>query len=148
MPLPDFEKWEDPLSREEYDEAPDELPMDSDGITKHRSRIIYFTDAFVKKDDEKYGVICFDCIKMVKVDGWAKHASVGKKHLENAEQRRRKFGGEPRGTRRGSAVSDLDNAEAQQGNGRRRRKQAGRGVKHPTKQQILLLKKAIRRITR
>ena len=73
---------------------------------------------------------------------------MGKIHLKNAEQRRRKFGGELRGTRRGSAVSDLDNAEAQQGNGRRRRKQAGRGIKHPTKQQISLLKKAIKRITR
>ena len=122
--------------------------MDSDGITKHRSRILYFTDALVKKDDEKYGVICFDCIKMVKVDGWAKHASVGKKHLENAEQRRRKFGGKPRDTRRGSVVPDPDNAEALQGNGRRRRKQAGRGIKHPTKQQVSLLKKAIKRITR
>ena len=142
IPLPDFKKWEDPISSQlDYDEAPDELPMDDAGITKHRSRILYFTDALVKKDDEKYGVICFDCIKMVKVDSWAKHASVGKTHLANAEQRRRKFGGVP----------DPDNADAgvpQQGNGRRRRKQAGRGIKHPTKQQILLLKKAIRRITR
>ena len=74
---------------------------------------------------------------------------MGKKHLENAEQRRKKYGGEPRRTRRGSAVSDPDNAEAQPiGNGRRRRKQAGRGIKHPTKQQVSLLKKAIKRITR
>ena len=85
------------------------------------------------------------CVKLVKVDGWAKHSSVGKKHLENAELRRRKFGGEPRGTRRGSAVSDPDNAEAQPiGNGRRRRrKQAGRGIKHPTKQNVSLLKKLL-----
>ena len=88
---------------------------------------------------------------MVKVDSWAKHASVGKTHLAHAEQRRRKFGGEPQGTRRGSDVPDPGNADAglpQQGNGRRRRKQAGRGIKHPTKQQISLLKKAIKRITR
>ena len=56
---------------------------------------------------------------------------------------------------RGSVVPDPDNANAGLpnelqpiGNGRRRRKQAERGIKHPTKQQILLLKKAIRRITR
>ena len=128
-------------------------------MTKHRSRIIYFTDALVKKDDEKYGVICFDCVKIVKVDGWDKHSSVGRKHLESAEQRRRKFGGVPRGTRRGSAapdseavyadmsLNDLLNESAQMvdpqtGNGRRRRKQAGRGIKHPTKQQVSLLKKS------
>ena len=165
LPLPDFKKWDDPLSRTEYDEAPDELPLDNDGMTKHRSRVIYFTDALVKKDDDKYGVICFDCVKIVKVDGWAKHSSAGKKHLENAEQRRRKFGGVSRGTRRGSAapdheavyadmsLNDLLNESAQMaapqtGNGRRRRKQAGRGIKHPTKQQVSLLKKAIKRITR
>jgi hypothetical protein len=52
IPLPDFKKWEDPISSQlDYDEAPDELPMESDGITKHRSRILYFTDALVKKDD-------------------------------------------------------------------------------------------------
>ena len=72
MPIPDFKNWKE-SSQEEYDAAPDDLPIDNVRSTKHHSRIIYFPDAPGKKDEEKYGVICFDCVKLVKVDSWAKH---------------------------------------------------------------------------